>query len=195
MVKLNKKLLGNLLILFALLLFVGWLFYIPATDAFYYLVQRSLKNKWASQTAPSTSTASFIASKVGEPIARLKIKKIPLDAVVLEGATTENLRKAPAHLGKTSAPGEKGNCVISGHRVTYGAPFRKLDSLRKGDLIEVFRVDGKNFLYQVEKVYSTDPTDQSVLASSTDFELTLTTCDPPHSARQRLIVKARLVSG
>lgn len=43
MVKLNKKLLGNLLILFALLLFVGWLFYIPATDVFYYLVQRSLK--------------------------------------------------------------------------------------------------------------------------------------------------------
>jgi sortase A len=194
MVKLSKKFLGNLLILLALLLFVGWLSYIPATDISYYLVQHSLKSKWVNQAPPSASNTTFTSPQVGEPVARLKIKKIALDAIVLEGATTNNLRKGPAHLGKTPAPGEKGNCVISGHRVTYGAPFRKLDSLAKGDLIEVFRVDGKKFLYQVEKVYSTLSADQSVLTNSTDFELTLTTCDPPHSARQRLIVKARMLS-
>jgi sortase A len=192
MPKINKKLLGNFLIVLSLILFIGWLLFVPATNVSYYISQKELKEKWQKKTVlmKRNSTPQL---KKGEILARLKIKKISLDTIVLEGASTENLRKGPSHLEETPLPGEKGNCVISGHRITYGAPFRKLDQLKTGDLIEIASLNGEKYVYQIYRVYSTLPTDPKVLASTKSAELTLTTCDPPHSARKRLIVKARLL--
>lgn len=190
MPKISKKVLGNLLILLSLLLFTGWLLFVPATNISYYVSQKELKESWQKKSSTQNSVPR---PQRGEVLARLKIKKISLDTIVLEGASIENLRKAPSHLEKTPLPGERGNCVISGHRVTYGAPFRKLDQLKRGDLIEIISFNGKKYVYQVYRVYSTLPTDSKVIASTELAELTLTTCDPPYSARNRLIVKARLL--
>ena len=195
MLKFGKKQLGTFLMLLAILLFLGWLLFIPATNVSYNISQRGLKEKWIKSppvTLSSDSSNKKLKPKKGDPVARLKIKKLSLDTIVLEGASTENLKKGPAHLENTSLPGEPGNCVISGHRVTYGAPFRHLDRLKPGDPIEIIALDKKLYTYKVYRVYSTLPSDASVLATSTFPEITLTTCDPPHSARRRLIVKARL---
>jgi sortase A len=190
MPKISKKFLGNFLIFLSLVLFIGWLLFVPATNVSYYISQKELKERWQKKASTQSSAPR---PKSGEVLARLKIKKISLDTIVLEGASIENLKKAPSHLEKTPLPGEKGNCVISGHRVTYGAPFRKLDQLKTGDLIEITSFNGEKYVYQIYRVYSTLPTDSKVLASTKLAELTLTTCDPPHSARKRLIVKARLL--
>ena len=125
MLKISKKFLGNLLILLSLALFAAWLLFVPATNLSYYISQKELKEKWQKKASTQSSAPR---PKAGEVLARLKIKKISLDTVVLEEASIENLKKAPSHLKKTPLPGEKGNCVISGHRVTYGAPLESLIS-------------------------------------------------------------------
>ncbi len=48
--------------------------------------------------------------------------------------------------------------AIAGHRTTYGAPFRKIDKVRKGDDIVVTMPYGR-FTYRVEGTRIVKPTD------------------------------------
>ena len=72
--------------------------------------------------------------KPGQPIGRIRIPRIHLNKVVVEGTTTDILPKGPGHYPAQPLPGAPGTVAIAGHRTTYGAPFRHVDSLRKGDL-------------------------------------------------------------
>jgi sortase A len=95
---------------------------------------------------------------------------------------------------QTAFPGEIGNAVISGHRTTYGAPFWRLDELGSGDQIDIVTLSGLHE-YRVTEVKVVKPTDLLVTAPTPDqFRLTLTTCHPRLSARQRLIVVAQMVA-
>ncbi len=81
--------------------------------------------------------------------------------------------------------------VISGHRTTYTRPFHDVDLLAPGDPIIIDTPSG-SFRYIVERQYVVEPTDLSPLLATEEATLTLTTCTPKGSARQRLIVVARL---
>jgi sortase A len=94
----------------------------------------------------------------------------------------------------TPLPGQPGNSVISGHRTTYGAPFHELDTLVSGDRIEVETAIGLH-VYEVRSIDIVRPTDVWVTEPRTGAWLTLTTCHPKFSARERLIVFAELVEG
>ncbi len=119
----------------------------------------------------------------------IKIPKIGVDRVVVEGVEVEHLKKGPGHYPETALPGQLGNMVISGHRTTYGAPFYRLDELQVGDEIVVVDAVG-SYQYKVTETKIVRPTDLGVIAPSSDARLTLTTCHPRFSARQRLIVVA-----
>jgi sortase (surface protein transpeptidase) len=73
----------------------------------------------------------------GAAVARLRIPRIGLDAVVVRGTRPDDLERAPGLLDTTALPGERGTVAIAGHRTTYGAPFRHLDRLRRGDRLTV----------------------------------------------------------
>ena len=47
-----------------------------------------------------------------------------------------DLRKGPGHYPATPLPGERGTVGIAGHRTTYGAPFRRLNGVKRGDRID-----------------------------------------------------------
>jgi sortase A len=94
------------------------------------------------------------------------------------------------HYGNTPLPGVGEPFAVSGHRTTYGAPFFKLDKLRKGDPIYV-ETPYARFRYKVAKTTVVDPTDIGVLEDR-GYGLVLTTCTPPYSAAHRLIVWATL---
>jgi len=124
---------------------------------------------------------------------------------VVEGVKFRQLRKGAGHMPWTPLPGQIGNSVISGHRTTNGAPFRDLDQLEPGDRIEVETAIGVH-VYEVRKVQIVKPTALWVTATDGPKRaglegggegswLTLTTCHPKLSARQRLIVFAQLVDG
>ncbi len=127
----------------------------------------------------------------GGGMALIKIPKIGVDAVVVEGVEVEDLKKGPGHYPDTALPGQLGNMVISGHRTTYGAPFYRLDELKPGDDILVYDAKGP-YTYKVTESKIVLPTEIGVIAPSSDARLTLTTCHPRFSAAKRLIIVAQL---
>jgi sortase A len=117
---------------------------------------------------------------------------------VVEGVGVHVLRRGPGHYPKTAMPGEPGNFAVAGHRTTNGAPFLHLDQLRSGDEVHVTDRVGTRHLYRVVEQRVVAPTDLSVLGSDPLGDgrptLTLTTCHPRFSNRQRLIVFAELAA-
>lgn len=109
-----------------------------------------------------------------------------IDSVVLKGTTREILKRGPGWITYSDLPGPEGNVGIAGHRTTYGAPFRRLDDLAAGDTI-YFYSPFRRYTYEVVEVFSVTPDRVDVVASTEAPRLTLTACDPPYSARYRLI--------
>jgi len=119
---------------------------------------------------------------------------------VVEGVSVEDLKQGgPGHIPGTALPGEVGNVVLSGHRTTYGAPFNRWDELAPGDLVVLETRDGW-FTYRItgsqvvlpNAVEVTFPVPGDHDATPTRALLTMTTCNPEYSARERLIVSAEL---
>lgn len=113
---------------------------------------------------------------------------------VVEGVRTVDLRSGAGHMPDTALPGQPGNAVISGHRTTWGQPFHELDALDPGDRIEVETALGTH-IYAVREIRVVKPTDVWVADPREGAWLTLTTCHPKFSARQRLVVAAEMVFG
>lgn len=161
--------------------------------------QRALKDDFAEvpvrPTVPGTSVAPVAAPPPvpdGEAIAVIRIPRIGLEKRVVEGVALGDLKKGPGHYRDTPLPGQPGNSAIAGHRTTYGAPFYRLDELQPGDRITVATRQG-TFDYEVREQKIVRPSEVSVLDPTPDNRLTLTTCHPRFSARQRLIVVAALL--
>jgi sortase A len=139
--------------------------------------------------------------RLGDGLAILRMPRLGRSyaRVVVEGVGTEDLKRGPGHYPKTAMPGQIGNFVISGHRTTYGAPFNRLDELRPGDAI-VVETRTEWFTYDVSTIEIVAPTDVDTIApvpdepraTPHDAMITLTTCNPKYSARQRLVVHGRL---
>ncbi len=130
----------------------------------------------------------------GEAFARIIIPKIEVDEIVFSGVSREVLKQGPGHMEWTPLPGQPGNAVLSGHRTTYGAPFSRLDELEVGDEMMVDSVIGESS-YVVQEILVVRPTDVWVTDDKPGAWLTLTTCHPRFSARQRLVVVGELVEG
>jgi sortase A len=129
----------------------------------------------------------------GGAVAVLRIPKIEMEKVVVEGVSVADLRKAPGHYPRTPMPGQPGNAAIAGHRTTYGAPFWDLDELAAGDEI-LARTPQGEFRYEVDRITIVRPDQVEVLDRTDEARLTLTTCNPRFSAAQRLIVSAVLTN-
>ena len=134
----------------------------------------------------------------GDAVAIIRIPKIEVDLVVVEGTGTESLKKGPGHYDGTAYPwDDTGRVGIAGHRTTYGAPFWSLNELREGDLI-VLATEYGVFEYDVTRKVITPPSGilpggGSVLDQTNHPSLVLTTCNPRFSAAERLIVIAERV--
>lgn len=124
----------------------------------------------------------------------IRIPKIDADHVLFEGVDRPTLKKGPGHMPWTPLPGQPGNAVVSGHRTTYGAPFSNLDLLEPGDEILVETALGTH-TYVVRDSFIVAPTAVEVTDPKRGGWLTLTTCNPKYSARERLIISAELVDG
>jgi sortase A len=129
----------------------------------------------------------------GDAIARIEIPAIGVSEYVVEGTDTSSLRKGPGHYPETPLPGDGGTSGIAGHRTTYGAPFREVDQLKRGDRIVLDMPDG-HFVYRVERTKIVDDEDLSVLDDVGYDRLMLSACHPLYSAAQRVIVFAKLAS-
>ena len=123
---------------------------------------------------------------------KLEIPNINVNQFVVSGTDELSLQFGPGHYIGTKLPGSGGNVGIAGHRTTYGAPFSRLDQVSIGD--EIYLTVGLNkYYYVVDDIEVVDAnTGDYVLFNRGDDRLTLTTCHPRYSARQRLVVSGIL---
>jgi sortase A len=128
----------------------------------------------------------------GDPIARLRVPRLDLDMILLEGTDTKTLQKGPGRYRRSAMPGEGRLVYVAGHRTTYSAPFSHIERLQPGDPIEL-RVPYGTFVYEVTGYRIVDDEDLSVLRSPQREILRLQACHPRFFATQRYIVSARLV--
>lgn len=140
--------------------------------------------------AEGTPESDGAASTPVVPFARLKIERIGLDAMVVEGIDGVSLRRGPGHLPDTCDPGDSGNCAIAAHRDGW---FRRLEELHQGDLVEVVTPDCQ-YAYVVDERRVVEPERGDLLKTGDYPTLTLITCTGPgypHST-QRLLVFCKL---
>ncbi|MDN4070277.1 class D sortase [Paenibacillus vini] len=208
------KKLGNLLLAFGLAILVyvgvGQVYYKHQTEQriesylslpFDELNQSaSAFEKSSAQSAPEQAEleqegTEEVQLAVGTTLAVLNIPKIKLTVPVLEGAGLEQLKEGAGHLPETAEIGTPGgNSGIAAHRSwTFGQYFNRLDEMEVDD---EFQILTKNRLYTYRILGKTvvEPTDISVLEPvSGKTMLTLITCHPLHSNKQRLIVAAEQI--
>lgn len=151
----------------------------------------------------ATAVPAPVSVALGSGFAVLRIPRLGTDwsRVVVEGVGVPDLKRGPGHYPGTALPGDVGNMVLSGHRTTYGAPFSDLDRLRPGDPVVVETRD-RWYTYVTTGEQVVAPTAVEVTypvpgrpgVAPTQRLLTMTTCNPRYSARQRLVVSARLQS-
>lgn len=171
---------------------VGMLAYPFATN----LYQGRLQTKLAIEFQRPAIKAAYSEGElaIGDPMTRLKIPAIDVSTVVVEGTTASALRAGAGHYVNTPLPGETGNVGIAGHRTTYGKPFANLDRLKPGDEVILETPLGAH-VYRVSRdPFVVEATDWSVISQTPTPSLTLTACHPKGSAKQRIVVKAEMVT-
>ena len=182
---------GRVLVAFAsvvILFFVFELYLTPLAES---RAQAALLADFKAQIITTTLDRPSVAPAPGSAVAVLTIKKLGVTQVVVEGTNASALKSGPGHLEGTPLPGEFGNSVIAGRRTTYGAPFARLDALRKGDAVQVVTGQGV-FTYTVKTVSRVAPGQNDPILATADSRLTLMTSDPPFFASGRLVVQADL---
>lgn len=130
----------------------------------------------------------------GEPLLRMEIPAIGRDDIVVPGVTLNDLKDGPGHYPDTPLPGQLGNAAVAGHRTTYGAPFFDVDQLEPGDEIITTLLNGDRFVYEVTFIEVVSASDYWVVTTRDPniAELTLTSCHPKYTARDRIVVHSVL---
>lgn len=164
--------------------------------------QDNLKSQFATTTtlpvttptnAPTTTLAP-VAPKKGDVVAQIIIESINVEKFVVAGVGYKELEKGPGLFTGSPLPGQLGNVAIAGHRTTYGAPFSRLDELVTGDRI-VMKTPQASFTYLVSaapKIVGASDVDVIRTIDATRATLTLVTCHPKWTSKNRLIISAEL---
>ncbi|HVW31143.1 MAG TPA: class E sortase [Acidimicrobiia bacterium] len=138
---------------------------------------------------PRNPVAATPLVKIGE----IQIPKIGLVHPIYEGVTLTVIDHGPGHWPGSAMPGQFGNAVFAGHRVTHTHPFLRINELVPGDQI-IFKMANGTFTYSVTGHQIVTPKDVHIVDPTPDATLTLFACHPPHQAIQRYVVRAAFVS-
>jgi sortase A len=126
---------------------------------------------------------------VGQPIGRIKVPRMGLNMVLLNGTDESTLAKGPGRDLRSHLPGQGQLVYVAGHRTTYLAPFAHIDTLRKGDRITI-EMPYATFLYEVTRHRIVPAGDLAVLRTHGHEALALQACHPRFFATDRYIAYA-----
>jgi sortase A len=184
-----------------------WRWEDPFTSIYTALEQRELTRSYERraaqfsrkvQSTPATITPGRIrvdakryreASRLGAPIGRIRIPRLGLRMIVVNGTDESTLRRGPGRYLGSYMPGEGQLVYIAGHRTTYSAPFSDIDALKRGDRVTLELPYG-TFEYRIAKSVIVGPSDTRVLRSNGHEILALQSCHPRFFASQRYIAYA-----
>jgi sortase A len=206
---------GTLLLAWALLV---WRWQDPFTALYTHWQQRELADEYeqrfeqfaAPAPAPASAPAPAREARIsperiaalarkyrlslheGDAIGRLKIPRLDVNMIVVDGTETDTLKKGPARHRRTFLPGEGKLVYIAGHRTTYSAPFSDIDDLRRGDRVRL-ELPYATFEYRIRNHRIVQAHEVSVLRSRRREEVALQACWPRFFASHRYIAYARPV--
>lgn len=190
--------------------FTIWKWEDPFTAGLNYLEQRELAESFdrrleegravgaptiavdVRKTLPRSAVRWRRSAKEGDAIARLRIPRLGLDEIVVNGTDSDTLKRGPGRYLGSAMPGEGELVYVAGHRTTYGAPFSRIDKLRKGDPVYV-DLPYATIEYRITGHRIVAATELSVLKSKGSEELALQACHPRFFATQRYIAYAKPV--
>jgi sortase A len=164
----------------------------PQTTEWRYSFEQAAFASEAGQASSEATSATAGQPMPAGTVARISIAKIGVDAFVVEGTGSAQLDRGPGHYPGTPLPGEQGNACLAGHRTMNGHVFRRLDELVAGDEI-VTTTETRQAVYRVVAVRVVGDSDWSITEQTDGYTLTLSTCHPVGSAKQRLVVVAEMV--
>lgn len=127
----------------------------------------------------------------------LVIPKIQMQQTIHENKNPQwGLAKGVWRDSAGSTPDKGSNTVLSGHRFTYGGPavFYHLDKIAVGDDIVIYWNKQRQH-FRVASVKVVPPTDTSVVKPTEEDLLTIYTCTPVVTAKNRLIIQAKRIEG
>jgi sortase A len=130
-------------------------------------------------------------TNTGDGIGRLEAPRLGLKMVFVFGTDHESLKRGPGLDPRTFFPGQNRLVYIAGHRTTYAAPFSKINTFRRGDVINVEMPYG-TFVYTVTRNRIVAANNLSVLDSKRYEEIALQACHPRFFASHRWITYGRL---
>lgn len=202
-------------------LFVVWQLWWTNLEA--YFAQTKIYNDYSAKLPPIPGIGHGKANKIGTlhgpdeappvekignspgiPIGIIRIPKFGDDfkSVILQSTSSSEVLGVGSlgHYVETALPGEIGNFAIAGHRQSSGGVLLYIDSLKNGD---VFIVETPQtwLVYKIYKHHIVKPSHVSVLYPVPEEEgvkptkrlMTVTTCHPLFSTRERWIVHAELL--
>lgn len=133
-----------------------------------------------------------VSNKTPRAIGRLIIPRLSVNEKMYVGISDREFDIGVGKWPGTPRAGEMGNLVIGGHRTSGTRPFYNVDKLRRGDIIIV--VEGKKRVrYKVTNKMIVKPTAMWITKQSTDATLTLFSCHPKGSTKQRYIIRATMM--
>jgi sortase A len=198
---------GVLMLLWSLLV---WQWQDPFTALYTKWQQHQLAAQYEKRTRsfePSISGATVAAEREsiareakryrtsstrGQVIGRLRVPRMGVNMLLVNGTDHDTLRKGPGRDERTFMPGENRLVYIAGHRTTYLAPFSHIEKLRSGDRVTI-EVPYGTFIYAVTRHRIVKSTDLSVLRSPRHEVVELQACHPRFFASHRYIAYAQLL--
>jgi sortase A len=144
---------------------------------------------YAGELAESVGAGNITQRPEGN---RVVIPSIQIDEQIKEGGGIWVIHDGGTwRRPQTSTPADDGNMVIVGHRF-YGnniSTFYHLDKVLVGQKLALFW-EGKEYLYEVTETKVVEATAVEIEAPTKDKQLTIYTCTPIWTAKQRLVVIA-----
>jgi sortase A len=129
-------------------------------------------------------------AKPGTAIARLRIPRLHLTEIVVNGTDAKSLKRGPGRYLGSAMPGEGQLVYIAGHRTTYGAPFAHITDLHRGDRVFLELPYG-TIEYAITGHRIVENDELSVLKSKGFEQLALQACHPRFFASHRYIAYAK----
>lgn len=164
------------------------------------IFQPPVKQKVVEEDKRRTDAPPVVQARgLNQPYAKLYVPRWGKDYMVTiaEGLDYTNVLNhgLAGHYPDTNAIGELGNAGLAAHRMTRGAVFQYIEDLQPGDEV-IVESENAWLVYLVSSTEVVTPNDGSVLypvphqpdAAAQQSILTLTTCHPLMSTRERYIV-------
>lgn len=123
---------------------------------------------------------------------RLVIPKIGVDVNIVEGQNEKALWQGIWRYPSGSTPDQGSNTILTGHRFQYLAGPRTLyllDQMQVNDVIIVYW-SGQEYDYRVTSRKIVNPDAVEILDATKEPRLTVFTCTPVFSTKQRLVLFA-----